>query len=93
MAKKKQMEIPGAERKRVKELDDAAEAYVDQRDKRMAQSEKEKDAKDALIAAMRKNDVLVYRDDDHVPPLVVTLVSKDNVKVSEVDDDSEAEAA
>lgn len=86
----KQTEIPGTERKTVKELDDAAETYVEKRDARMSASADEKTAKDALISAMKKNNVTVYRDEN--AHLTVTLVpGKDAVKVVTVEGDEAAE--
>ena len=97
MAKKaKQGDLPGMERpepKHIKELDDAAEAYVEARDARMKKTEAEKEQKEALISAMKKHGVLVYRDESVDPPLIVTLVDKTNVKVTEVEESSEEEAA
>jgi hypothetical protein len=93
MARRKQQRIPGTEPASIKELDDAAEAYVEARDARMSCTEVEVVAKAALIAAMKKHGVEVYKDESSVPALVVTVVpGKDNVKVSRVDgDDDEAE--
>lgn len=83
---RKQMSIPGTERKQIKEVNDAAEHYVEQRDKRMGLTEKEHDAKEALIAVMKKHKIETYRDDDVTPPLVVTLVpGKDQIKVTEAE--------
>lgn len=82
---RKQMDIPGTEQPGIKEIDDAAEAYVDARNARMKKTEKEVEAKTALITVMKKHNKLVYRDDGQDPPLVVTLVSKDNIKVTEVE--------
>lgn len=96
---RKQLDIPGTERQTIKEIDDAAEAYVDARDARMKKTEKEHEAKDALIAAMKAHNTLVYRDESVDPPLVVTLVDKSTVKVTEApaesvgDEDSSEEAA
>jgi hypothetical protein len=88
---KKQLAIRGTEPKTIKELDDAAEAYVDARDKRIERTEKETEAKEALIEVMKKHELSVYRDDTASPPLVVTLVpGKDNVKVSRAEDEEEA---
>ena len=90
MSRAKQSEIPGTERPKVKELDDAAESYVDARDKRMKLTEKEKVAKDALIAVMKKHGHNVYRDES--ASLVVTLVpGKDGVKVSDAADEADVE--
>lgn len=85
---KRQAALPGMERKTVKEVDTAAEHYVSARDTRMKHTEKEHDAKEGLIAAMKKHNLLSYRDDD--AGLVVTLVSKDNVKVVEAESDEDA---
>jgi len=84
---KKQTHIPGTEPKSIKEVDTAAEAYVEARDERMALTEKEVEAKDALINVMKKHDLSVYRDDEADPPLVVTIIpGVDKVKVSRVTD-------
>jgi len=78
----RQIAIPGTEEKKIKELDDAAMAYVKERDERIALSRKEKTAKDALIAAMKKHGKNVYRDPDAAPPYTVTLTEgKDKIKV------------
>ncbi len=86
---KKQLEIAGTERPKHAEIEAAADGYVQERNKRMKLTVKEKAAKVGLIAAMRKHDILVYRDDEHVPPLLVTLSSKDDVRVEEASDDRE----
>jgi hypothetical protein len=95
---KRQLEVPGTERKKLKEANDAAEAYVDARDTRMRHTEKEVEARDALVAVMEKHHLTVYRDDEADPPLVVTLTpGKAKVKVRRADDDDddaeESEAA
>lgn len=79
----KQSEIPGTERKRVKEIDDAAEGYVKARDARMKLTEKEVEMRDALVEAMRKHSLSVYRDSEASPPLLVLLKEgKATVKVT-----------
>jgi hypothetical protein len=87
--KPKQAQIPGTERKTVKEIDDAAAAYVEARDARKEAGEVEVEAKDSLIAVMKKHGVSVYRDVE--ANLVVHVVpGKDGVKVQELpSDDSE----
>lgn len=90
----RQAEIPGTERPRIKEVDDAAEAYVVQRDKRMKLSKKEKEAKTALISVMEKHKIEVYRDTE--ADLLVTVSEVTNVKVEklkaeETADETEAE--
>jgi len=90
---KKQLDVPGTERKEIREVTDAADSYCEQMTKRVKQSAKEKDAKTALIASMRKHKIDVYRLDDG---RTVTLASKDNVKVTSVEqkfDEETGEAA
>ena len=92
--KPKQTEIPGVERKKVAELDRAAELYVEARDERMELTEKEVAARDALIAVMKKHSLSIYKDDDASPPLVVTLIpGEDKVKVTRADDEAQEDAA
>ncbi len=94
---KRQLEVPGTERKKLKEANDAAEAYVDARDTRMRHTTKEVEARDALVAVMKKHNLSVYRDDEVDPPLLVTLTpGVDKVKVQRLKDgeeDEESEAA
>lgn len=83
---RKQMEVPGTERQKIKEIRDSAFWYQQKRDERMELSRLEKEAKNALIAAMKKHKVENYRIDDATPPLQVQYISgKENVKVHEVD--------
>jgi len=90
---KKQLSIPGAERKTIGEIDAAAEAYVSARDERMKLTEQEVASRDALIQVMKKHKVDVYRADAS-PPLVVTLIpGEDKVKVTRADDDEAQEDA
>ena len=91
MAKlRRQKALPGMEKQTNKELDAAAEAYVAARDDRMAKSEDEALAKQALIDCMRKHKVEVYRDESVTPSLIVTIVpGKDGVKVSQVEEGEE----
>lgn len=91
---KKQKELPGMERKTIKEVDDAAEHYVDVRDERMALTEKETAAKDALIDVMKRNKLKVYKNDSTVPALTVILTEGDfNVKVQKAKDGESENAA
>lgn len=86
----RQAKIPGTERAKLKEVDAAAEAYVAARDARMKKTEKEVEAKEALIGVMKKHELSVYKDEDASPPLIVTLTpGKDKVKVTQADDDAE----
>lgn len=89
---RKQKALPGMEAPTIVELDDAAEAYVEARDKRMKLTEKEKVAKDALIMVMKKHNKEVYKDGTVSPPLVVHLLpGKDGVKVDRADDTANEE--
>lgn len=88
----KQTLIPGTEQKSIKEIDDAAEAYVEIRDKRMALTKKEVEAQATLVAAMAKHNLTAYRCTSTDDPLDVTLVSKTRAKVrGPKDEDEEAE--
>lgn len=79
---KKQLQIAGTEKDHIAEVDAAAESYIEARDERMELTEKESDAKVALLAVMKKHRLDVYRDENTVPPLVVTLIpGSDDVKV------------
>lgn len=84
---KAQKELEGMEPPSIREIENAAEAYVDVRDKRMKLTEKEVAAKETLIQAVLKHaDAIlpngdgdrVYRYDDMV---VILKAGKPNVKV------------
>ena len=79
MAKKaKQLAIPGTKGPSIKELDKAAEAYVEVRNERMELTGREVEARGRLVACMQKHALTVYRVDAD-EPLIVTL--EDDVKV------------
>lgn len=78
----RQKEIPGTERPKIQEVEDAAEVYVKSRDKRIRASKAESTDKAALIAAMQKHKLNVYAIADE--GLVVTVTNgKPEVKVTE----------
>lgn len=86
----RQKEIPGTERPKVQEVEDAAEVYVKSRDKRIKASKAESTDKAALIAAMQKHKLGVYKIADE--GLVVTISpGKVDVKVTESKDRDEAD--
>ncbi len=102
MAKQKQKDLPGVEGPgvapvRITEIDDLAEAYVKERDKRCAMTPREITAKEKLIEAIHKhadkigrdsNGEIVYRFDD----TVVTLKpGKEQLKVKELKEPSTTE--
>lgn len=81
----------GTEKKSIKEVDSAAEAYVEVRDERMKLTEREVEARDVLLAVMQKHKLDLYRDDDAAPPLLVTIIEGDaKVKVSRLEEAEES---
>jgi hypothetical protein len=74
--------LPGQEPPRVEEIDDAAEAYVEKRDARMAAGRLEQEAYEALAAAMHKHELEIYP----IPgtDLCVTRDVKEKFKVGKV---------
>lgn len=90
---KRQLEIPGTERKEIKEIEDSAEHYRAVRDKRMRMTEMEVAAKTDLIQVMLTHEAdlepgedgtKVYRYDDEI---VILKSGKVNVKVKAAHDD------
>lgn len=82
----RQKTIPGTDHDRIKPLDDKGEAYCIEMQKRVKQSAKEKAAKQDLIEEMKKHGQTTYRLGDG---RIITLASKDNVRVTEVEDGEE----
>ena len=83
----KQGTIPGTEQEGIQEVEDAAEGYVSARDARMKKTEKEVEAKDALIAVMTTHRKTVYKLSDG--SIVTVTPGKKSVKVSSPKDDKE----
>ena len=86
---KKQLDIPGTERKRIDELDTAAEAYRTARNTRQAQTKVEKAKKQELLAVARKHGVKVYvyeSEDGEELEVEYTAETKENVKVKKLED-------
>lgn len=99
-AKPQQQKLPGEgfQRKGIKEIDDAAEAYRAARDVRMEHTKLEKAAKDRLLDVVKKHEAKVYiyeSDDGEEMRVEYTAKAKENVRVrsasSEPDDDGEAD--
>jgi hypothetical protein len=80
---KKQTELKGIEAP-FPAVEDAAEKYIDVRDKRMSLTEKEVDARAVLVHEMQKEKLTSYRFDDQV---VTLLPGKEKVRVKTVTDD------
>lgn len=78
----RQTEVPGTERKTVPEVSAAGELYRQKRDTRMAAGVEEKEAEQNLLRMMKKHNLDTYRDDNAVPPFVVTVEpGEEKVKV------------
>jgi len=82
--KKRQMQIPGTERKSVPEVEAAAEVYREVRDERCELSRREKQKKLELLAVMKAHKVKRYKyDDDNGEEIMVSLDEREpevNVK-------------
>ena len=89
MAKKKQMEIPGTERPRIQEIEDAAEAYREKRDKRAELSKEETSARQGLQAVLEKHGLDVYVDPDET--FRVRLDRTTKAKLEDIEQEEEAE--
>ena len=79
------IEGPGVALPRFKDLDDATEEYVSVRNRRMALTEEEVAAKNALATLMHEHGLTVYRYNDYK---VVILPGKENIKVKNAADDT-----
>lgn len=81
------MEGPGVARRKIKPLEDAIDAWNSVKEKRMALTEKEAEAKAAVRLLMEKNEVAIYRygEGDHEVVLV------ENVKNRKVETNGETE--
>lgn len=78
------------ERKRIEELDTAAEDLHAKNKKYAKAGEAVKTSKQALIALMKKHGLDVYKDESVTPPLIINLkVGKENVKVRQEGDDDD----
>lgn len=73
----RQQQIPGTEPPSIKEIDDAAEQYVDRRDMRMSLGKEESEAAEKLQALMKANNLSFYEYEGNI----VTLDSVTKVKV------------
>lgn len=83
----KQKELPGVERRVIKAVENAADDYVDVRDKRMALTTKEVEKRAVLLHEMEKAGVSSYRYDDRI----ITLEAKAKVRVKTASDDDAVE--
>lgn len=93
-SKASQLKIPGTERKRIAKIDEAAEAYRIQRNKRQEETKKEKAKKQELMAVAREHGVQVYvyeAEDGEEFTVEYTSEAKENVKVTKVPDGEDDE--
>lgn len=89
---KKQLDIPGTERKTIKAIEAAADEYQSFKEKRVSALTKEIAAKGKLLDLMRKHEQTTYRCDDS--DLLVTVVEGDvSLKVKHVESDEESAEA
>jgi len=70
--------LPGMEEEVDSELEEAADAYVEARDKRMKLTRAEVSTRDALLALMKERKRKVYRRDELT---IMVAAGKDKVKV------------
>lgn len=85
---KRQSEIPGTERPNsIPELDAAAEKFKTSSKKRKRAQDAEIEDRETVITIMKKHELTVYEDRD--ADLIVTLSSKDTVKVADLNEDAE----
>jgi hypothetical protein len=88
--KRKQMQIPGTERKEVPEVEQAAEAYREVRDERAELSKREAQKKAELQAVMRAHKLKKYRyHDENGEELEVVFEDEPRVRLRKT---GEAEA-
>ena len=93
MPKAEQTEIPGTEAPKIPAIEKAAAKFRDTRDDRMKLTEKEKTAKDALIAMCQEHqdEMSVNADGDRIYRMgdeVVIFTDRLNVKVRAAADDA-----
>jgi translation elongation factor P/translation initiation factor 5A len=90
-AKKRQKEIPGTERQSIPEIDEAALAYVEARDERMALTDREVEQRELLLRRMTEHKQETYKFVDGetefrvdlAQPAVKPKVSKKSVAPAE----------
>ena len=90
---KKQEELPGVEGEgvspvKIKEIEVAADNYVEVRDKRMKLTEKEIASRDVVVSLMKKHNISKYVYDDHQ---IVLEHGADKVKVRAYDPEANSD--
>ena len=78
----RQKKLPGMADVSIQEIDDAAAAFVDVRDNRMALTREEVEASEKLLEVMRKHKLTTYSYDGKT----VSITSQQKVKVKRNDE-------
>jgi hypothetical protein len=87
----RQADLPGTEDRKIRALEEAAEAYAEIRDERMQLNQREAELKSALLAQMKKLGKTVYHRDG----ITITVVAEEETvkvrvkKASDEDDDED----
>jgi hypothetical protein len=89
---KKQLDIPGTERKTIKAIEEAAEEYQELKEKRAAILSKEIAAKGKLLELMKKHEQKNYKCGES-DLLVSVVIVDETIKVKHVESDEEAAEA
>lgn len=88
----RQAEIPGTETKKIKELNEAAEAHRKQAKRLVSARKKMGEFNELIQQLMQKHGLEIYTDATHVPPLTIRLKQgKIKVVVEEQGGDGESD--
>lgn len=87
-AKRKQLEIPGAERETIAEIDELAGPYIETQHKRQDLQDQENQLREQLSARMESLGVDKYTYDDGEDRFLVTRDSVVKLRFKRVKDDS-----
>lgn len=90
----RQQTIPGTETKIPAAVRAAGDAYVSEAAKTARAKKKSDEAKAVLIAAMQKNEIETFRDDEADPPVIISATLRHGIRVSKLkkNDNGEDEA-
>lgn len=80
----RQTTVPGTEAKTPAAVRAAGDAYVAEAEKQAKHKKKTDEAKAVLLAAMEKHEVETYRDDEAVPPVIVSQTIRKGIKVTKL---------
>jgi hypothetical protein len=77
----RQLTVPGTDAPKHRDVETAADTYVDVRDSRMALTKQETEASGQLLAAMKAHGLSVYRLETGEGNLLVTVTAEEKVSV------------